>query len=240
MLLCIDCGNTRIKWGFHDGQVWLVQGVLGVNEVDRLAQVFAGQPRPARAVACNVASEMTGAAVEAIVNELGLSLLWVKSSAEQCGVTNSYDDPTQLGADRWAALIGAKQVHGGACLVVNAGTATTIDILDGEGVFQGGLILPGINLMRSALASDTARLPFASGHFSLLPRNTADAIVSGSLLATTGAITRMFEHIAPTPGAKCLLSGGAAGFLKPLLNMPLHHVDNLVLEGLACIIVQAK
>ena len=239
MLLCIDCGNTRIKWGLHDGSHWLVQAALGLNELDHLARELAGQPRPSSVVACNVASKATAAALEMIVNKLGLSLVWAKSCAVQCGVVNSYDQPTQLGADRWAALIGAKQVHGGACLVVNAGTATTVDVLDDNGVFQGGLILPGVDLMRSALASDTAGLPLAAGRFSLLPRNTADAIVSGSLLATVGAITRMFEHVAAMPGAKCLLSGGAAGFLEPLLNMPLCRINNLVLEGLACIVVQA-
>lgn len=240
MLLCIDCGNTRVKWGLHDDQHWLVQGALDQNETDRLAQVLAGQPRPTRAIACSVASARTGAAVEMTVNRLGLPLVWVESCAEQCGVINSYDDPTQLGADRWAALIGAHHLHGGGCLVVNAGTATTVDVIDDGGVFQGGLILPGIDMMRSALASDTARLSLAAGHFRPLPRNTADAIVSGTLAATLGAMTRMFEHVAAIPGAKCLLSGGAADFLAPLLKMPLRRVENLVLEGLACIIMRAE
>ncbi|MFA7270315.1 MAG: type III pantothenate kinase [Sterolibacterium sp.] len=238
MLLCIDCGNTRLKWGLHDGRRWLAQGMTALNEIDQLPRLLAGQPCPTRAFACNVASETTGAAIEMAAIKLGLELVWAESCAAQCGVKNGYDNPAQLGADRWMALIGARHLHHGACLSVNAGTATTVDLLDAEGVFQGGLILPGVNLMQVALARDTARLPLATGRFSRLPRNTADAIVSGALLATAGAITRMFEQLAPNPDAICLLSGGAAGLLEPLLNMPLRRVDNLVLEGLSCFAMQ--
>lgn len=239
MLLCIDCGNTRLKWGMHDGEHWRAQGALALHDIDRLPQTFAGQPRPTRVIACNVASETTGAAIEAAVKKLGLMPVWAKSCAEQCGVKNSYDNPGQLGVDRWMALIGARHLHDAACLVVNAGTATTVDVLDAEGVFQGGLIMPGVNLMQAALARDTARLPLATGGFSRLPRNTADAIVSGTLLATTGAIALMFERVAPSPGAMCLLSGGAAGLVESLLNVPLRRVDNLVLDGLRCVAQQA-
>lgn len=234
-LLCIDCGNTRLKWGLHDGRRWLAQGALALYEIGHFSQLLASQPRPVRAMGCNVASEAIAAAVETAVSQLGLPLVWVESRAAQCGVKNSYDKPGQLGADRWMALIGAYRMHHGAALVVNAGTATTVDVLDTHGIFQGGLILPGINLMQMALARDTARLPLAAGRFSRLPRNTADAIVSGSLLATTGAISRMFEQLAGSPEALCLLSGGAADLLEPLLDLPLRRVDQLVLEGLASV-----
>ena len=155
--------------------------------------------------------------------------------AEQCGVKNGYQDPAQLGADRWAGLIGAHRLHEGACLVVNAGTATTIDVLDAGGVFQGGVILPGVYLMRRALAGNTAQLLLTAGEYKALPRNTADAIASGCLLASAAAIERMFVRVSGQSGAVCLLSGGAADSLSPLLDIPLLRIDNLVLEGLACI-----
>jgi len=234
MLLCIDCGNTRLKWGLHDGQQWRAQGVLLPDEIVQLPQLLVSQPSPTGVIACNVSSIAIGAAIEAAVATLGVQLVWASSCTEQCGVKNAYDQPAQLGADRWLALIGARHLHQGSCLVVNAGTATTVDVLDAQGVFQGGLILPGISLMHASLARETARLPLATGHFSRLPRNTVDAIVSGSLLATTGAVSLMYEHVAADSAAICLLSGGAAGVLAPLLSMPLRHVDNLVLEGLAC------
>ena len=243
MILCIDCGNSRLKWGLHDGRHWLEQGSRAQHEIARLPRLFAGLPLPERAIACNVASDAVRAEVEAALTRLapGRPLVWIASRAEQCGVKNTYDDPAQLGADRWAALIGARHVHPGPCLVVNAGTATTIDVLTADGIFLGGLILPGITLMRTALSRATARLPLATGAFSSLPRNTADAIASGALQATAGAIVRMFARVADRPGAICLLSGGAAEPLEALLGnhapcapegIPLRRVDNLVLEGL--------
>ena len=81
-------------------------------------------------------------------------------------------------------------------------------------------------------------LPFADGRFELLPRRTADAIVSGCLHAQLGAIERMFRLVASQPGAVCLLNGGAAVSLAPLLEIPLRRVDNLVLEGLACMLAE--
>ena len=231
-LLCLDCGNTRLKWGLNEDGRWLQQGALILDEIGLLPELLSPLPHPGRAIACNVAGDQAGRAIAALADALALPLLWAGSRAEQCAVKNSYDSPSQLGCDRWAALIGARGVHQGACLVVTAGTATTIDVLDAGGVFQGGLILPGVDLMRAALAGNTAQLPLAEGRFSALPRNTADAIASGSLQATAGAIERMFAQFAGQDGAICLLSGGAAENVAPLLDIPLLRIDNLVLEGL--------
>ena len=229
-LLCVDCGNTRLKWGlWRDGR-WCAQDVLPLAAVGRLADVLPSPPR--RIVACNVAGAAVRAEVAAVAARYGASLSWIDAQASQCGVTSRYEDPRQLGADRWAALIGARALHGGACLVVNAGTATTIDVLDATGVFQGGLILPGLTLMRAALAGNTAGLPLARGAYSALPRTTDVAIVSGALNATLGAIERMFRHVADATDAVCLLAGGAAGDIEALLALPTRRVDDLVLEGL--------
>lgn len=232
MLLCIDCGNTRLKWGVHDGHRWLKRAALPLAELESLKQEFFGLPLPSAAFACSVAGEHALKAVESSLGAVGLPLTWLVSQAAQCGVTNSYSNPAQLGADRWAAMIGAHHLFPGDCVVVNAGTATTIDVLDRNGVFQGGLILPGIALMRASLASNTAQLPFAEGACDPFPRNTADAIASGALLATAGAIAHMFAHVAAAPGATCLVTGGAAAPLLPVLQVPWRTVDHLVLEGL--------
>ena len=232
MMLCLDCGNTRLKWGLNEHGHWLERGAMPLTEIGMLRQVLAARPQAQRAIVCNVAGAVVA---ESIAATLTMPLFWVTSRAEQCGVRNSYEDPAQLGADRWAALIGARRLQQGNCLVVNAGTATTIDVLDADGVFQGGLILPGVDLMRSSLAGNTAQLPLAAGACKALPRNTADAIASGCLLATAAAIERMFAGLAGRSAAICLLSGGAAEGFAPLLDIPLRRIDNLVLEGLACI-----
>lgn len=230
-ILCIDCGNTRLKWGLREVDRWLAQDALPTLEAERLRDAL--PQLPTRIIACNVAGPAAGAHIEALAGCLAVPFSWVRAQSSQCGVTNRYDNPSQLGADRWAALIGARGLHRGASLVVNAGTATTIDVLDGEGIFQGGLILPGLALMQSSLARNTAGLPLAQGEFRDLPRNTDNAIASGCLNATLGAIERMFDRIADAPNALCLLSGGAAEGIPNELKIPCRRVPHLVLEGLA-------
>lgn len=226
-VLCLDCGNTRLKWGLWDGHRFGAQGVLAVAELPAMEMAAR------RIVACNVAGDAGRRPIEALAGRLGVPLDWVQARDRQCGVVNGYDHPAQLGADRWAALIGARALRGTACLVVNAGTATTVDVLDDEGVFRGGLILPGLAMMRETLAAGTANLPIDAGDFRELPTNTFDAIASGGVHATAGAIERMFSRIAASPGAVCLLSGGAAPALAAQLALPVERVDNLVLEGVA-------
>ena len=229
MILCLDAGNSRLQFGLFDGSGWLLQDAL---DHAAFAPLPARLPaRPQRIVACNVAGEAVRLRIEALAEKLGLPLAWLSSSAAACGVTNSYDTPRQLGADRWAALIGARALHAGACTVVMAGTATTVDTLDDSGRFRGGVILPGLAMMRKALARDTADLPDAAGHYRPQPTNTDDAIVSGAIHATLGAIERMRATLGRD--ALCLLSGGAAGELAPHLSPPCRLIDNLVLEGLA-------
>ncbi|MDP1525627.1 MAG: type III pantothenate kinase [Rhodocyclaceae bacterium] len=229
-LLCLDAGNTRLKWGLRTPDAWLAQGVLAH---DAIASLSAQLPAlPARILACNVAGAAVAAHIEALAATLAVPLDWFRSSSAAAGVTNGYTTPTQLGADRWAALIGARHHHSGPALVVMAGTATTIDVLSAEGQFRGGLILPGLDLMHTVLARNTAGLPEANGHFTLLPTNTDDAIVSGALQATLGAIERMACHSASADFC-VVLSGGAADALAPHLSLPVHRVAHLVLEGLA-------
>lgn len=240
MKLLLDAGNTRIKWALVEDEAWLAEGALEHADVHTLARRLAEHPPLDMALGVNVADEALGHELQACVAARGTSLQWLRSSAGQCGVTNQYDDPTQLGTDRWAALIGARSLHGGPCLVVSAGTATTVDLLDADGHFRGGLILPGEQLMRQSLARDTARLPLAEGELRDPPRNTVDAIVTGCLFAQAGAIERMFTHVARAPGAICLLAGGNARRIAPLLSVPARRIDNLVLRGLAVVAANAS
>ena len=223
-ILCLDAGNSRLKCGLFDGKRWHMQGALNYDAFDDLVAELPESPT-------RIVGETIRLRIEALAAGIRCPLTWLASTAAACGVSNGYDKPGQLGADRWAALIGARFVHSGPAIVVMAGTATTIDTLDDEGRFRGGLILPGLALMRTALARNTADLPHAAGHYQSIPANTDDAIVSGAVHATLGAIERM--HATLGRKALCLLSGGAAGELTPHLELPQRQVDNLVLEGLA-------
>jgi type III pantothenate kinase len=229
MILAVDCGNSRLKWGLHDGERWERTGTTTLADVARLGRIWKKVASADKVVVANVAGPVARRRLERVLPRRA-RVTWVKAKRSECGVTNGYDRPAQLGPDRWAALVAAWSMFRGACLVVVAGTATTIDTLRGDGTFAGGMILPGLDLMKRSLAQSTAGLPLARGRFSHAPRNTADAIESGSLLAHAGAIERAFA--AMEPGAACVLAGGAAERIAAGLGIPVRIVDNLVLEGL--------
>jgi len=165
--------------------------------------------------------------------------LWITSGSAECGVTNGYARPEQLGCDRWAALIAARAAAAGPLLVVNAGTALTADALSAEGVFLGGVIVPGLDLMRSALAARLPGLDLAGGRRERFPLSTADGVATGTVQALAGAVERMAaelaRHSVPRAAPRCVLSGGNAAWLAPELNLEVLIVDNLVLEGLLAI-----
>ena len=234
MIACLDSGNTRIKWGVHDGRSWLAQGALAHSDLAGLAALPAAWPAVRRVMLANVAGP---AAAQRIATQLGAwapLLNTLQAVPAAAGVVNDYQQPARLGVDRWCALVGARALTHADSLVVMAGTATTIDTLRADGHFAGGLILPGLDLMRRALARDTAGLPFADGHHVDFPRCTDDAIVTGTIEAQAGAIERAFRRLGNAP-ALCLLSGGNASVLSAVLGIPHRLVENLPLEGMRCL-----
>ena len=230
MILAVDCGNSRLKWGLHDRNGWLRSGTVPLPGLAKLERTWKKIPLPDKVVVANVAGLSARRRLNGILPGRGIAAIWAAAKRHECGVTNGYGKPAQLGPDRWAALVGAWSMFRGPCLVVAAGTATTVDVLRGDGTFAGGMILPGLDLMKRSLAQNTAGLPMTRGSFSRTPRNTADAIESGCLLAQTGAIETAFA--AMEPGGVCVLAGGAAPRIAPHLSIPVRLVDNLVLEGL--------
>lgn len=245
MKLLIDAGNSRIKWALVGGGDWLCQGDLPTLQVEGLAQSIAGQLarlKPGTGLhdiqqvwASNVAGEDCARHIRNIVTGSSVQTHFVVAQKSQCGVHNGYSNPAQLGSDRWAALIAAWHLVQGACLVVNCGTATTIDALSGKGEFVGGLILPGVELMQHSLVAATDQLQAAPGEYARFPRNSADALYSGAIQASCGAIERQFDLL-DDDSATLVLSGGAARELQPCLDqirfgVPPRIVDSLVLQG---------
>jgi type III pantothenate kinase len=238
-VLVIDVGNSRMKWGLHGPRGWHALGVTPNADMGALSvRDWHNLPRPARVVGVNVAGEAARVRVEAQLARWRLTPEWLVATEAARGVTNRYARPAQLGADRWAALVAAWRrstavdLFPPACVVVNAGTAVTVDALDSDGVFRGGLILPGMRLMLQALAENTAGLRVAPGEFRAFPDNTADAVYSGVVQAACGAIEQMRREIDTNPAhVRCYLAGGAAPELAPHLKPPVEVVDNLVLEG---------
>jgi type III pantothenate kinase len=232
MMLLVDAGNTRIKFGWHDGQQWICREDISHEALGAVNFTRFGTPH--RILIAHVASESVRLRLLQMLVPWMDRTEWLKAEFERCGVRNLYADPARLGADRWAAAIGAWHRVKGACVVVSAGTATTVDAIDEHGSFLGGLILPGHGLMQRALASGTAALPLAEGQCVPFPQNTHDAIETGIRYAQAGAVER-FRGQMPF-GTTVVLSGGSASALAPLIAPPRLDFPNLVLEGLLNIV----
>lgn len=229
--LLIDAGNTNVKLALVDDERWLMSSAFPVHQPLDLAVVDGFDVQ--QIIVSNVAGAEVG---QRIVDGCAVRRWiprFIEAQSEQCGVRNGYVHPEQLGSDRWAALIAAWHLCGRACLVVSSGTATTIDALSDRGEFMGGLILPGIELMRRSLAGATANLQSGGGVYDRFPRNTADALQSGAIQAICGAIER--QHALMGGGVPVLICGGAAQVLTPHLDFAVRRVDALVLQGLLLI-----
>ena len=231
MLLAIDAGYSFVKTARYDGQAWGAQQRVALADFCAEPSRYL-QHAPPQIVIANVAGPAFQAALESALPRRALQ--WVKASSQACGVTNLYSPPQQLGADRWAILVATRAITQDACVVASFGTALTVDMLAADGRFLGGVIAPGLHLMRTALAQATHAVQPPLGHFTRFPTNTADALETGLVYAVLGVLAKVTsEFEAQTQCAvRCILTGGDAHFIAPYLTSAAQVEDNLVLEGL--------
>jgi type III pantothenate kinase len=232
--MLIDAGNSRLKWALVEDGRWRAQGSTDYGDWTALKTHLALAGDCFVASVADVAREQK---LAALMETAGVAATWLTAGAAFDEVKNSYLNPEQLGVDRWMSLIAARKRCRAATLVVSAGTAMTVDALSAEGVFLGGLIMPGARLMQQALQQGTARVDAAAGQWQAFPRSTADAVRSGIVAALCGAISQQYSRLAEvSSGAPlCLLTGGDAEMLLPHLPVQAEHVPALVLEGIACV-----
>jgi type III pantothenate kinase len=246
MLLTIDAGNTRTKWALFSNDGAIKQSGASLNAL--LDSAALPLQEVSRVFISNVAGETHANFLETIFTAHNLAPRWLKSSAESSNVINHYQQPETLGTDRWASLVAAWHIQHSTCVVVNAGTAVTIDALftsagnSTDGEFIGGMILPGLTLMQTSLGGATAQLPNNTDQSkisgSVFNTNTAEAITNGALNAVCGAICHMITAITEQYQVRPLvmLSGGDAQQLMAQLSNSVTNqvliVDNLVLIGL--------
>ncbi len=242
--LAIDVGNTRLKWALYAAPrphaAVLVHGVEFLDHIDKLAEgPWATLASPRRMLGCVVAGDIVRRRIEEQMEIWDVPAQWVVPHAAEAGITNGYDFPARLGADRWVAMIGAwhhmlAQGPARPMVVVMVGTAVTVDAVDASGKFLGGLILPGHGIMLRALESGTAGLHVPTGDVREFPTNTSDALTSGGTFAIAGAVERMLEHMRRHCGAepKCIMTGGAGWKMAPSMSIQFELVDNLIFDGL--------
>ncbi len=235
-MLLVDIGNSRIKWCPYDEAL----GAVRAADTGDLDGVLMGQwaslPCPERVVIANVGGPLLGARVARWVQSTwGFCPTFATSGSDAFGIVTGYDRPRQLGVDRWLTLIATRrQFHGAAC-VAGCGTAVTVDGLSAEGRHLGGLILPGLTLMRRSLAqAATGLAAFRRGRIVPLARNTEDGIASGAAYAIAACIDRVASGLRERYGrVSCVLTGGAADAIVPLVSDAPALMPDLVLLGLA-------
>jgi type III pantothenate kinase len=221
MKLLIDAGNTRIKWALAEDQADpLIEGGIsqvsivenGVIDRDWFALTnYVGKVESVW-LSC-VASKQVRDLISSQVEELfGLQAHIATVSADAAGMVNSYRDLSKLGVDRWLAALGARAiVDEGDLIVIDAGTAVTIDLVSAENRFEGGVILPGFATMHDALLGRTAGIQSQPSEIeSVIGRNTRDCVNSGAQFGLLGAIERVVAEMIDVVHARSRHSGFAS------------------------------
>ena len=253
MILLLDVGNSFIKWAWLDS-AWpkcARKGLPSLSDADELLhagedipaaldEAWNGLPKPEKVWVANVAGEEMLALIETWVAEHWACPLQLANSQSQSGkVVNAYVKPEQLGVDRWLGLLAVNAEYSGPSAVIDCGSAITVDAIAPSGKHLGGLILPGIKMMRDSLyskANDIAATEVTETPAGMLfATNTTTGVEVGSLYAVVAYIERVVTDMQKEMGDKfhCVLTGGDAEEVQPLLSVTLEYNPVLVLQGLS-------
>lgn len=227
--LLVDQGNSRIKYAWRSEQG--IDRVSVTEDVDSLSRIVVD--RPGVVWLSSVVGAERRKRLQANLRRLSPGGVKLASVLTHRQHLPTHYVPEQLGVDRWLAMLACRKRPEPRLLVVDSGTATTIDLLDAEQGHLGGFILPGFALMQQALLGATAIQPATSGSDTqrLLPCDTRSAIADAGPLA----VASLIEHLRQKWGGDMLvvLAGGAAPQIQMLLDGPVERVEHLVLSGLA-------
>jgi type III pantothenate kinase len=256
-VLLIDAGNSRLKWAllrgdYRRGCRFDATGAIAIGAVGSvgkdLQRLFGRLGPIGEVLVCNVAGPEFERCLRLALKTYGLPVpCFVRTAHAAAGVRNAYAEPWRLGADRWAALIGARAEHPQRpfCLVA-VGTAMTIDLVDGNGRHRGGSIIPAPELMVDSLLARTAGIRrraggrraarvVPAGRVTYFARNTRDAVADGAVNAAAALVQASMRAarklLARAP--LLILAGGAADVVARQLRLPHRREDDLALRGLA-------
>jgi type III pantothenate kinase len=260
--LLLDAGNSRLKWALCEHGELSQQGGVEYEWPRLAAQLDASFTTLAVATGrldgvllCNVAGNKLEvvlrkklathwlptdeSAVHRVQETTSLTIKNVIAQADAYGVRNAYQQPAQLGADRWAGLVAARQHCVGLTCIIDCGTALTVDVLTEEGVHAGGIIVPGMEMMIESLIENTDGIA-SSGQAEVSPlavTNTADAVQAGVVAAMRGAVQQMLQYCRDEIGEEptCVLTGGKAERLLSALPSDTIYDPDWLFKGLAII-----
>jgi len=242
MIVLLDAGNSRYKWFKLDENEPIYLGANDYGTQQRAGVVIEtlNALNPEAIVVASVLDDrFTQQLEDWACSKDGIDLKFVITSAAAHGVKIAYSEARYLGVDRWVAMVGAHKHFDSACIIVDCGTAVTIDALSTSGEHWGGVILPGIELMRSSLVADTKRINLqkVSQELPLFARDTSDGVRSGTLRAVVAAIDRITHdmQIHLNEPVTRILCGGDAEQLIPWLDHEYLHDPLLIARGLAVV-----
>ncbi len=242
MKLLVDIGNSRVKWAC------LKRGPLQTHAFARSKTgIKASLTRHWRDLADIDAVYVSNVAGPHIAHDFtqwceqhwSVSPTFIQAEAKKFGVINGYDIPETLGVDRWLVMIAARQQCRQTVCVIDCGTALTIDVITQQGTHQGGLIIPGLTLMKQSLYQGTAQLsevkPITQEGFKILATNTDNAIQTGTLYAVSATLEHIMADLNTqfADGIHFILTGGDAKQISQLLSSPVSCSPDLVMKGLA-------
>lgn len=237
MILLIDVGNSRIKWR-HLEQGALSGGGQQVhhgNLSPELLHQMWGALKPQSIFGVNVAGARIADEISRYTKSYwGLIANFVTSSKGLGNVTNGYNEPEKLGADRWMAMVGAARIVHGACCIADCGSAVTVDCMNPGHEHIGGLILPGLNMMSKCVSENTAQVTLDAGEADLLGRDTASCLLSGATQSIVGTLLRMadlMDRRFSSPVTR-IITGGDAPQLLPWLGEEWRFEPDLIFLGL--------
>jgi len=242
MNLLVDSGNSFIKWALANKDTLVTEGRCATMSVAGLYDAWQGYDAPEKVVVANVVGKRVEDEISKVASSLWqLDAEFVVASQNCCGLINSYHKPEQLGVDRWMAMVAAFQMADGPVIVVDCGTAVTIDLIDERGLFVGGTIMPGMNAAFQSLKTGTdavEQFNATSGPVSATEKSTEGGVCAGTLLGLAGGVERIIrEQLSLVAKAPVIcMTGGDAEKLIPYLTISVDLQADLVLQGLRILV----
>lgn len=249
MILELDAGNTRIKWRLReqkDGRTWHTLAEDSVFAEHKVPSVFIELSKqleklPMARIDRMLVSTVRGEGFKTVFSSVmtekwHLQPEYATVTAQACGVRNGYEEAGKLGVDRWLAVVAAYAQLRGACCVVDCGTTITVDLVEADGQHLGGYIVPGLHLMRNALANRSKALATAASAWEVAEpgRSTLAAVHNGILAMALGFLRDIHRgELQAGRQVQWILTGGDAPYLAAHLDWECRIVPDLVMDGLS-------
>ena len=238
MILELDCGNTRVKWRVRSDKIIVVRGIFLTREgfsaetIHELASLDIKRVLIGSVLGDDYARKLASWAI----TSLNVNPEFAVSEPKCCCVVNGYQQPGKLGVDRWLAILAAKSKTSLSCVIVDCGSAITVDLVTSQGEHLGGYIAPGLRLTREALSANTTAIKLVQIGYpenNFPGRNTVAAIKSAELAMVAGlvdhakSVLRNYEKT----DAHLVVTGGDGEWLVAMMKDGVYEED-LVLDGL--------